>query len=57
MREPDDQCRVLVIEDNSDIAAYIGSHLMDRYAVSYADNGVEGMKRLMTSFRISLSPT
>lgn len=41
----DDQCRVLVIEDNSDIAAYIGSHLMDRYAVSYADNGVEGMKK------------
>lgn len=41
----DDQCRVLVIEDNSDIAAFIGSHLMDRYAVSYADNGVEGMKK------------
>lgn len=36
---------MLVIEDNSDIAAYIGSHLMDRYAVSYADNGVEGMKK------------
>lgn len=41
----DDQCRLLVIEDNSDIAAYIGSQFADRYAVSYADNGTAGLKK------------
>lgn len=41
----DDQCRLLVIEDNSDIAAYIGSQFADRYAVSYAENGKVGLEK------------
>ena len=41
----DEQCRLLVIEDNSDIAAYIGSQFADRYAVSYAENGREGLEK------------
>lgn len=41
----DEQCRLLVIEDNSDIAAYIGSQFADRYAISYAENGREGLEK------------
>ncbi len=41
----DDQCRLLVIEDNRDIAAYIGSQFADRYAVSYAENGKAGLEK------------
>lgn len=41
----DDQCRLLVIEDNSDIAAYIGAQFDGRYAVSYATNGTEGLTK------------
>ena len=40
----DSRCRLLVIEDNRDIAAYIGSLFADRYDVSYASNGKEGME-------------
>ena len=36
---------VLVIEDNRDIASYIGSLLSDRYSVAYAANGEEGLQR------------
>lgn len=43
----DDQCRLLVIEDNRDIAAYIGSLFADRYAVSYATNGKEGLDKAL----------
>ena len=43
----DSRCRLLVIEDNSDIAAYIGSLFADRYAVSYAANGKEGMEKVL----------
>ena len=43
----DNQCRLLVIEDNHDIAAYIGSLFADRYAVSYAANGKEGMEKAL----------
>lgn len=43
----DNQCRLLVIEDNRDIAAYIGSLFADRYAVSYASNGKEGMEKAL----------
>lgn len=39
------QCMVLVIEDNRDIASYIGSLLSDRYSVAYAANGEEGLQR------------
>ena len=41
----DNKCTVLVIEDNRDIAAYIGDVLSDRYAVAYATNGEDGMKK------------
>ena len=41
----DDQCRLLVIEDNRDIAAYIGAQFADRYAISYATNGHEGLDK------------
>lgn len=41
----DSQCRLLVIEDNRDIAAYIGSQFADRYAVSYAENGKAGLEK------------
>ena len=41
----DDQCRLLIIEDNSDIAAYIGSQFADGYAISYAANGNEGLDK------------
>ena len=37
----DDRCRLLVIEDNRDIAAYIGSQFSGRYAV----NGKEGLEK------------
>ncbi len=40
-------CRLLVIEDNCDIAAYIGSQLKDNYAVSYAQNGKEGLAKAL----------
>lgn len=43
----DNQCRLLVIEDNRDIAAYIGSLFADCYAVSYASNGKEGMEKAL----------
>ena len=43
----DNQCRLLVIEDSHDIAAYIGSLFADRYAVSYAANGKEGMEKAL----------
>lgn len=41
----DSQCRLIVIEDNRDIAAYIGSQFADRYAVSYAENGKAGLEK------------
>lgn len=36
---------VLVVEDNTDVAEYIGSVLSDRYEVLYATNGAEGIER------------
>ena len=36
--------RLLIIEDNYDVATYIGSQLSDRYAVTYATNGADGLK-------------
>jgi two-component system sensor histidine kinase ChiS len=41
----DNDCRLLIIEDNGDIAAYIGSQLSDSYAVAYASNGSEGLEK------------
>ena len=43
----DSQCRLLVIEDNRDIAAYIGSQFSGRYAVSYATNGRDGLDKAL----------
>ena len=43
----DDQYRLLVIEDNRDIAAYIGSQFAGRYAVSYANNGKDGLEKAL----------
>ncbi len=43
--EQDEPCRLLVIEDNHDIASYIGSQFEEHYSVSYATNGEEGFRR------------
>lgn len=43
----DDRCRLLVIEDNRDIAAYIGSQFTGKYSVSYAANGREGVDKAL----------
>lgn len=40
-------CRILVIEDNPDVASYIGSALSEHYAVHYASNGQEGLNRAL----------
>ncbi len=45
----DDRCRLLVIEDNRDIAAYIGSQFASQYSVSYAANGREGLDKALDS--------
>ncbi len=42
--EPDDRPIVLVIEDNPDMAKYIGSLIELEYRVVYAGNGKEGLK-------------
>ncbi|MDD5871746.1 MAG: response regulator [Bacteroidales bacterium] len=43
--DTDDRCRLLIIEDNRDIAAYIGAQFADNYAISYAANGDEGLEK------------
>lgn len=43
--EQDEPCRLLIIEDNHDIAHYIGSQFEDHYSVFYATDGAEGFKR------------
>lgn len=43
----DSRCRLLVIEDNREIAAYIGAQFTDRYAVSYAANGKDGLEKAL----------
>lgn len=35
--------RILIVEDNADVAAYIGKRLGDRYHVLYAKDGEEGL--------------
>lgn len=42
-----DQCRLLIIEDNRDIAAYIGAHFANKYAVAYAKNGKQGLEKAL----------
>ena len=41
----DSQYTMLVIEDNRDIATYIGEVLSERYAVAYATNGEDGWQK------------
>jgi len=41
----DDTPRILVIEDNTDVAAFIGEHLEHRYAMLYATDGEKGWKK------------
>lgn len=41
----DNQYKMLVIEDNRDIATYIGEVLSERYAVAYATNGEDGWQK------------
>ena len=43
----DTSCRLLIIEDNPDVAAYIGSQFADRYALSYATNGTTGLEKAL----------
>lgn len=40
--EASSQIRILIVEDNADIAAYIGSQLSDNYQITYASNGKQG---------------
>lgn len=42
-----DEQRVLVVEDNADLAAFIGSLFANHYAVYYACNGTEAMTKAM----------
>lgn len=39
--------RILVIEDNPDVASYIGSQLSDHYTISYASDGRMGVEKAM----------
>ncbi|EHG24107.1 hypothetical protein HMPREF9332_00308 [Alloprevotella rava F0323] len=45
--DEESDCRLLIIEDNRDIAAYIGSLFINDYAVSYAENGKEGLEKAL----------
>lgn len=45
--ESNDDCRILVVEDNHDVADYIGSQLKDFYHVYYASNGQTGMEKAL----------
>ena len=44
----DNACRLLIIEDNADVAAYIGAQFADRYALSYATDGAAGLEKAFT---------
>ena len=41
------ECCVLVIEDNKDVASYIGGQFDSRYAVVYAENGQVGLEKAL----------
>lgn len=45
--EGNDDCRILIVEDNHDVADYIGSQLKDFYHVYYAANGQTGMEKAL----------
>ena len=41
----DERTRILVVEDNADVSAFIGSVLGENYAVAYASDGAEGVQK------------
>ena len=41
----DDARRVLVIDDNADVAAFIGSQLSDKYGIIYTHDGQDGLEK------------
>ena len=43
--DEDGRTRILVVEDNADVAAFIGVVLGEEYAVSYASDGAEGERK------------
>lgn len=43
----DNRYSLLIIEDNRDIAAYIGAQFDRTYAISYASNGKEGLEKAL----------
>lgn len=43
--EEDGRTRILVVEDNADVAAFIGGVLGEKYAVAYAYDGAEGERK------------
>lgn len=45
--EHPDKCRILVIEDNRDVADYIGSQFGGRYNLHYATDGNEGLRQAL----------
>lgn len=45
--ENDNTCRLLIVEDNHDIATYICSLFSESYAISYAGNGKEGLEKAL----------
>lgn len=45
--ESNDDCRILVVEDNHDVAHYIGAQLKDSYSIYYAANGQEGLQKAL----------
>ena len=45
----DNRPRLLIIEDNNDIASYIGSIFADHYDLSYATDGKEGLRKALES--------
>ena len=43
----DEDCRILIVEDNPDVAHYMGSLLCQRYSVYYASDGRQGVERAL----------
>lgn len=40
-------CNLLIVEDNADVAAYIGSQLSPLYGVAYAADGTQGLAKAL----------
>lgn len=46
--DEEDATRLLIVEDNKDIADYIGSLLSQKYSIFHASNGKEGLEKAMS---------